>query len=76
MIDKNIFSTRFGALRDNSNLTMVDVAKALNISKQSVHKWATAKNVPASDTLVALADYFNVSLDYLTGRTDNPEINK
>ena len=76
MIDKNIFSERFKLLRSNSNFTMVDIAKALSISKQSVHQWEIAKNIPSSDKLYALADYFDVSLDYLVGRPGNPKINK
>ena len=76
MIDRNVFSERFGVLRNDSKVTMVDIAKALDISKQSVHQWTNGKNIPASDTLLALADYFQVSLDFLTGRTDNPEINQ
>ena len=74
MIDRNIFAQNFAILREKHNVTMVDVANALNIKKQSVHQWAKAKNVPASDTLVALANYFNVSVDYLVGRSDNPEL--
>ncbi len=76
MVDRNIFSARFGILRDDFNVTMVDVANALAISKQSVHQWATGKNVPSTDTLIALADYFNVSLDYLVGRTDEPALSQ
>ena len=73
MIDRGFFSARFGFLRQDNGVNMVDVAKALNISKQSVHQWAAGKNVPSADTLVALADYFNVSVDYLIGRSDIPE---
>jgi len=73
MINRNIFSTRLGILRWELNVTMVDVAKALNITKQSVHQWSTGKSVPSSDTLIALADYFDVSVDYLVGRSDNPK---
>jgi len=72
MIDRNIFSERFKTLRNSSNVTMVNVAKALEITKQSVHQWDTAKTVPSADKLVELADYFGVSLDYLVGRTDDP----
>ena len=36
----------------------------------------SAHNAASSDLLVALADYFGVSIDYLVGRTDNPEVNK
>jgi len=72
MINRKIFSMRFNTIKDEQKVTMVDVAKALNITKQSVHKWTTGENIPSSDTLIALADYFNVSLDYLVGRSDNP----
>jgi transcriptional regulator with XRE-family HTH domain len=52
---------------------MVDIAEALTISKQSIHQWETTKTVPSADKLVELADYFVVSLDYLVGRSDDPE---
>lgn len=68
MIDKIIFSERFKLLRNQNNNTMVDVANALEISKQSVHQWDTGKTVPTADKLFDLANYFNVSIDYLLGR--------
>lgn len=36
----------------------------------------TAERVPPTDTLITLADFYGVSLDYIVGRTDNPKINK
>ena len=72
MLDRNIFSERFKTLRLNKNLTMVDIAKSLNISKQSVHEWQTRKTAPSIDKFVELADYLGVSLDYLVGRSDDP----
>jgi transcriptional regulator with XRE-family HTH domain len=44
----------------------------LGIKKQAVHQWETMKNIPSTDALIALADYFDVSLDYLVGRTGDP----
>jgi len=76
MINRDIFTERFKALRTAKNLTMVDVADALNIKKQSVNTWETKKTVPSSDKLVDLAILLNVSIDYLVGRTDVPEVNK
>jgi len=67
MIDKIIFSKRFKLLRSQNNITMVDVANALQISKQSVHQWDTAKTIPTADKLIDLANYFNVSIDCLVG---------
>ena len=67
MIDRKIFSKRFNIIKEERKVTMVDVAKALKITKQSVHKWTTGENIPSADTLVALVDYFGVPVDYLTG---------
>jgi transcriptional regulator with XRE-family HTH domain len=73
MIDKKIFSDRFRELRKSGNVTMVDIAEALGLRKQSIHQWDSQKTIPTADKLLELADYFNVSLDYLVGRSDNPE---
>ena len=70
MIDREIFSERLKILRQTKEVTMVDVARALALSKQSVHQWETRKTIPDADKLVALADYFDVSIDYLVGRSD------
>ena len=72
MIDKKIFSSRFKELRNDSNTTMVDIAKRLKVTKQSVHQWNSQKSLPTADKLVELADFFNVSLDYLVGRSNSP----
>jgi transcriptional regulator with XRE-family HTH domain len=69
MIDRKIFSKRLKELRDHRKLTMVDVARTLEISKQSIHQWEAMKTVPSSDKLVELADILGCSLDYLVGRT-------
>ena len=76
IIDRIIFSERFKQLRDARNITMVDIANNLKISKQSVHQWTTAKTVPTSDKLLELAYYFDVSLDYLVGRSNDPTVHK
>ena len=73
MVDREIFSERLKTLRLIEKATMVDVAKALALSKQSVHQWETRKTIPNTDKLVELADYFDVSLDYLVGRSDVAE---
>jgi len=46
----------------------------LGFSKGAISYWDT--NLPSVDKVQKVADYFGVSLDYLTGRTDKPEINK
>lgn len=71
MFDKNIFAERLRQLRLAHNITTITLAKELNVSKQAVSQFEKAANYPHCNTLVALADYFNVSLDYLVGRSDD-----
>ena len=48
----------------------------LNISQNTISRYETGERQADYKTLILFADYFNVSIDYLLGRTDNPEINK
>ncbi len=48
----------------------------MNMDQASISRYETGEREPDLKTLVLLADYFNVSVDYLLGRTDNPIINK
>ena len=73
MIDKIIFSERLKTLKNSKNITTVAIANKLGITKQSVHTWETMKTLPSADKLAELADFFDVSLDYLVGRSDSPE---
>ena len=76
MLNRDIFSERLKQLKKNMDVSSVNLAKSLGIQKQSVSTWENKKTIPSTDKLVELADYFNVSIDYLAGRTDNPDINK
>lgn len=50
-----------------------EVAVDIGLSENAIYKWN--KQSPNSETLESIADYFNVSADYLLGRTDNPKVN-
>ena len=63
-------------LREERNLTQADVANAINTSITNIGRWEKGLNEPTANYLIQLADYFDVSLDYLVGRTDNPEVNR
>ena len=67
------FSNIITELRKEHKLTLVQLGDILGIKNQSVSLLEKGKNVPSFDTLIALADYFDVSLDYLVGRSDDPE---
>lgn len=53
-------------------ITVAQLERTLDLSNGSISKWAKSK--PNSEPLEKVADYLNVSTDYLLGRTDNPSI--
>ena len=67
---------RIKLLRLERNVFQKDVAESCDIALRSFKYYESGERIPDANTLIALADYFDVSLDYLTGRSDNPEINK
>ena len=69
------FSERLVAIRKERGLTQKNVYEGINIKEQSYQRYEYGR-VPTAAILIAIADYFNVSVDYLLCRTDNPEINK
>lgn len=73
MFSKNIFASRLKQLRKSHNLTALELSKAVNVSKAAISQFENEANYPHCNTLCALADYFNVSLDYLVGRSDDPK---
>ena len=64
------FTERFNELLKQSGKTQVEIAKALNITKQCVNDYKTGKSVPSLETLYALCKHLDVSADYLLGLTD------
>lgn len=55
-------------LRINSNLTQKELAKILNVTDKAYWSYESGRTEPNIDTLIKIADYFDVSLDYLCGR--------
>jgi transcriptional regulator with XRE-family HTH domain len=68
---------RLKELREEKGLLQKDVAKYLKITTSAYGYYEQGKRDPDTETLQKLADFFNVSVDYLLGRTDikNPYIN-
>ena len=71
-----IFSERIRLLRASRRLTQVQMAQALEISERQYQNLELAVSKPSYDNLLAIAEYFGVSIDYLVGRTENPEVNR
>lgn len=68
------FPNRLKELRESRNLTQKQVADGINMAPMAYQKYEYGTREPAYQKLIALADYFGVSLDYLTGRTDCPDL--
>ena len=69
------FEERLIALRKERNLTQEALANKIGVTPQSVSKWETGQSMPDINLLTPLADFFEVSIDYLLGRIDNQDIN-
>lgn len=67
-----MFAQRLKELRKEKGLTQVQVAQRFNISNGAVAMWETGKREPDFATMNRLADFFNVSVDYLIGNTNEP----
>ncbi|GHU60104.1 hypothetical protein AGMMS49975_28770 [Clostridia bacterium] len=70
----NIFITRLKELRKSKNVTQKQTAEEIDIAERQYQKYELGENKPSYDVLIALADYFGVSLDYLVGRSDEPTV--
>lgn len=58
------------SLRKSQGLSQTELANRLGFTQQAIARWEIGKNLPDLDTLVQLADLFDVSTDYLVGRGD------
>jgi len=68
-----MFSVIFVQLLQNSDVSAYKLSKETGISQALISQWKSDKQVPSYDNLLKLANYFDVSADYLLGRTDVPE---
>ncbi len=64
------FGKRLKELREEKQKTQEDIAKIIGLERSTVAKWETTSTTPNAEALDLLATYFNVSVDYLLGRTD------
>ena len=63
-------------VRKKRNMNQLKVAMDLNISREALSHYENGKREPSLDMLNKMSLYFNVSIDYLLERTDNPNILK
>lgn len=67
---------RLKELREKRGISQVRLAIELNLNQNSISRYESGAREADYATLITIADYFNVSLDYLLGRTERPEINR
>lgn len=68
------FSERLQQLQQEQHLLKKDIADKVGISVMAYYRYETGERIPNATILIALADFFKVSLDYLVGRSDDPTI--
>lgn len=64
------FSSRLKELRKEKNMSQKALADVLNTTNSSVCDWERERNEPNLETLVKIAEFFDVSTDFLLGKTD------
>ncbi len=63
-------------IRKSKGISQLKLAMDLNMSQNTISRYETGDREPGITELIKIADYFNVSIDYLVGRTNNPNISK
>ncbi len=70
-----MFYKRLKELRQKNNLTQFQLAEILNLSISSITMYENGRRLPDIPTIINIAKYFNVSVDYLIGNSDIPNTN-
>lgn len=67
---------RLKYLRKKKKISQLKLSIDLNMNQNSISRYETGAREADYSTLIKFADYFDVSIDYLLERTDNPKMNK
>lgn len=71
-----MFSERLLQLREEKKVKQSELAEAIGISRISISNYENGERTPDGEVICKLADYFNVSTDYLLGRTQTPNFQR
>ena len=63
-------------LRKKKRMTQIALQMATGIDQALLSKFEAGKRLPTTEALLILSDFYNVSIDYILGRTDNPKTNR
>lgn len=72
----DIMENRLRELRKGKKMTQIALQMQTGIEQALLSKFENGERVPPTDTLIKLADFYNVSIDYILCRTDKPDINR
>mgnify|MGYP001187634013 FL=1 len=72
-MEKNILGTRLRKLRNSKKLSQPELAEKFGLTKYQVSRYENGESNPDPDVISKFAEYFEVTTDYLLGRTDNPQ---
>ncbi len=67
---------RLKEIRKSKGISQLKLAMDLNTNQNTISRYETGEREPGIKELIRIADYFDVSVDYLLERTDNPKIQK
>ncbi|MCL2696647.1 MAG: helix-turn-helix domain-containing protein [Oscillospiraceae bacterium] len=65
-----IFIERLKLLRKQKNITQRQLAEAIKTGERNVRSYEISENLPSLENVIKIADFFDVSVDYLVGRSD------
>ena len=67
---------RLKEIRKRKGISQLKLAMDLHMNQNTVSRYETGEREPGINELIKIADYFNISIDYLVERTDNPKMQK
>lgn len=72
----DVMKNNLRKLRKDKGMTQIALQMATGIEQALLSKFENGERVPPTETLLHLAEFYNVSIDYILCRTENPEVNK
>ena len=72
----DVMENRLRELRKNRGYTQISLQMQTGIEQALLSKFENGERVPPTETLVRLAEFYDVSIDYILCRTDKPDLNR
>lgn len=72
----DVMNNNLKVLRKSRGYTQIAVQMKTGIEQALLSKFENGERIPPTETLIKLAEFYNVSIDYILCRTDKPEVNK